>query len=166
MTRKNPVASEIRTPDLPLPRRTQAVGEGRRTCATPPSSWQHVHWGSELVSRRRRRNCSQDTRTSTATSSHRLVGLVVKASSSKAEDPGFESRLRRDFFGVESYQWLQNWHSSGYPARRLVLQGQCWDWLAQCQYTVTGWDGKFGLQLLPQCGSTQNCVSRSVPGIH
>ena len=34
----------------------------------------------------------------------RLVGLVVKASASRAEDPGFESRLRRDFFGVESYQ--------------------------------------------------------------
>ena len=29
---------------------------------------------------------------------HRLVGLVVKASASTAEDPGFESRLRRDFF--------------------------------------------------------------------
>ena len=29
----------------------------------------------------------------------RLVGLVVKASASRAEDPGFESRLRRDFFG-------------------------------------------------------------------
>ena len=36
--------------------------------------------------------------------SHRLVGLVVKASTSRAEDPEFESRLRRDFFGVESYQ--------------------------------------------------------------
>ena len=34
----------------------------------------------------------------------RLVGLVVKASASRAEDPGFESRLRRYFFGVESYQ--------------------------------------------------------------
>ena len=34
----------------------------------------------------------------------RLAGLVVKASASRAEDPGFESRLRRDFFGVESYQ--------------------------------------------------------------
>ena len=34
----------------------------------------------------------------------RLVGLVVKASASRAGDPGFESRLRRDFFGVESYQ--------------------------------------------------------------
>ena len=28
-----------------------------------------------------------------------LVGLVVKASASGAEDPGFESRLRRDFSG-------------------------------------------------------------------
>ena len=36
--------------------------------------------------------------------SNRLVGLVVKASASRAEDPGFESRLRRDFCGVESYQ--------------------------------------------------------------
>ena len=42
---------------------------------------------------------------------HRLVGLVVKASASRAEDPGFESRLRRAFFGVESYQWLKNWHT-------------------------------------------------------
>ena len=33
-----------------------------------------------------------------------LVGLVVKASASRAEDPGFESRVRRDFSGVESYQ--------------------------------------------------------------
>ena len=29
----------------------------------------------------------------------RLVGLVVKAPVSRAEDPGFESRLRRDFPG-------------------------------------------------------------------
>ena len=35
------------------------------------------------------------------TNGDRLVGLVVKASASRAEDPGFESR---DFFGVESYQ--------------------------------------------------------------
>ena len=31
----------------------------------------------------------------------RLVGLVVKASASRAEDPGFESR---DIFDVESYR--------------------------------------------------------------
>ena len=36
----------------------------------------------------------------------RLVGLVVKASATRAEDPGFDSHLRRgDFSGsVESYQ--------------------------------------------------------------
>ena len=28
---------------------------------------------------------------------YRLVGLLVKASASRAEDPGFESGLRRDF---------------------------------------------------------------------
>ena len=33
-----------------------------------------------------------------------LVGLVVTASASRAEDPGFDSRLRRDFSGVESYR--------------------------------------------------------------
>ena len=29
----------------------------------------------------------------------RLVGLVIKASTSRTEDPEFESRLRRDFSG-------------------------------------------------------------------
>ena len=33
-----------------------------------------------------------------------LVGLVVKVSASRAEDPGFESRFPWDFFRVESYQ--------------------------------------------------------------
>ena len=38
----------------------------------------------------------------------RLVGLVVKASASRVEDLGFESRLRRDFLDrVESYQYLR-----------------------------------------------------------
>ena len=45
----------------------------------------------------------------------------VKVSASRVEDPWFESRLRQEFFGVESYQWLKNWHSNGYPAKRLVL---------------------------------------------
>ena len=44
-----------------------------------------------------------------------------KASTSRAEGPGFKSRLRQDFFGVESYQWLKNCLSSGYPARRQAL---------------------------------------------
>ena len=33
----------------------------------------------------------------------RLVGLVVKASASRAEDPGFESLWRRDFFSGSSH---------------------------------------------------------------
>ena len=44
-----------------------------------------------------------------------------KASASRAKEPEFESRLRRDFSGVEPYQWLKYWHSSGYPVRRLAL---------------------------------------------
>ena len=32
-----------------------------------------------------------------------LVGLVVKASASRAEDPGFESRMRRDIFSGSSH---------------------------------------------------------------
>ena len=72
---------------------------------------------------------------------NRLVSLVVKGFASRVADPGFYSCLRHgDFFRVESYQWSTNWHSSGYPVRRLVLQGQYWDWLALCQYTVTWWD--------------------------
>ena len=38
---------------------------------------------------------------------NRIFGLVVTASASRAEHPGFESRLSRDFSGVESYQWLK-----------------------------------------------------------
>ena len=50
-----------------------------------------------------------------------LIGLEIKASTSRTDNPEFNSRLfRGDFFQVKSYQWLQNWHSSGYPARRLV----------------------------------------------
>ena len=56
-------------------------------------------------------------------STDRLVGLVVKASCSRVEDPRFKSHLHRDFSWVESYQWLKYWHSSGYPARRLALWG-------------------------------------------
>ena len=34
-------------------------------------------------------------------SCNHLVGLMAKVSASRAEDPGFESRLRRDFFWVD-----------------------------------------------------------------
>ena len=79
----------------------------------------------------------------------RLVGLVVKASASRAQDPEFESRLRRDL-------------KIGNPVATLPGAWRyriSWDRLVWCQYAVTGWDGKFGLQLLSQCGSTYNCLS-------
>ena len=68
-----------------------------------------------------------------------LVGLVVKASASRAEDPEFWILLAMGFFWVKSFQWLKHWHSSGYPARRVALYCQRWDWSAWCQYTVIGW---------------------------
>ena len=45
---------------------------------------------------------------------YRLIGLVVKASVSRAADPGFDSRLRREFPGSShtsdmkkmAFQWL------------------------------------------------------------
>ena len=62
-------------------------------------------WLSRDRSRPRRMACRPlPCSTSLSFRQDRLVGLVVKASASRAEGPGFESRLRRDFFGVESYQ--------------------------------------------------------------
>ena len=75
-------------------------------------SWVTLHVSGSLVSHLLL--ADQLTETSTTNS-------VFLWYPSRAEGPGFESRLRRDFFGVESYQWLKHWHSSGYPARRLAL---------------------------------------------
>ena len=78
---------------------------------------------------------------------HCLVGLVVKMSAWRVEDPEFGSHFcRGDFSG--SYHWLNDWHSSDYPARQLALQGQCWDCSDWCQYAVTEWGRKFDLQPL------------------
>ena len=65
--------------------------------------------------------CLKMTACTTVSAGHHLIGLVVKASASRAEDPGFESGLRQDFFGVKSYQRLKNWRSSCYPARHLAV---------------------------------------------
>ena len=56
----------------------------------------------------------QQTSVSITLLSPALWNLVVKASASRVEDPWFESRLRWDFFRVDSYLWLRNWNSSGY----------------------------------------------------
>ena len=52
---------------------------------------------------------------------HGFVGPVVMVAALRVADRGFDSSLCRDFSGLESYQQLKNWHSSGYPARHLVL---------------------------------------------
>ena len=49
---------------------------------------------------------------------HRLAGLVVKASASRAEDPGFECRLRRDFSGSSHTSDLKNGTPVATPAWR------------------------------------------------
>ena len=51
---------------------------------------------------------------------YRLVGLVVNMSVSRAADPRFDSRLRRDFSGSSHTSDLTSGRSSGYPARRLA----------------------------------------------
>ena len=67
-----------------------------------------------------------------------LVGLLVKVFTSTAADLGSIT-----CFSMGSFPGRV--HSSGYPARRLALQSQIWDWFALCQYAVTGWDRMFDL---------------------
>ena len=76
---------------------------------------------------------------------NRPGGLEVKASASRTEDPGFESRLRRDFSGVESYQWLKK---SGTPVA--TLPG-AWRYRVSAG---TGWPGVSILWL----GETESLV--------
>ena len=80
-----------------FPRESSGWFRSRTSCylisVTPPTTGQV---GSALN--------TKSYLTGASCTTYRLVGLVVKASASRAEDPGFESRLRRDFFGVESYQ--------------------------------------------------------------
>ena len=51
---------------------------------------------------------------------HRLGGLVVRCPPRERKVPGSNPTCA-GIFSVSSYQWLKNWHSSGYPARRLAL---------------------------------------------
>ena len=79
----------------------------------------------------------------------RLVGLVVKASASRAEDRGFESRLCRDFFGVESFLWLNKLALQWLPCQAPGVIGSVLGLVAPvsvyCDWVR--WK-KFGLQLL------------------
>ena len=66
---------------------------------------------------------------------YRLVGLVVKASASRAEGPGFESRLRRDFSGSSHTSDL----NIGTPVATLLGAGR---------YRVSAWTGRPGISIL------------------
>ena len=66
----------------------------------------------------------------------RLCARVVKVSALRAEGPGFESRLRRDFSGSSHTSDLKiGTPVATLPGARLF---QCWEWSARCQCTVTG----------------------------
>ena len=77
-----------------------------------------------------------------------LAKWLLKASASRAEDPGFEYRfpgssLTSDLkIGTPVAALPGAW-------RRRVSAGTGWP---RCQYIVTGRDDKFDQQLLSQCG--------------
>ena len=90
---------------------------------------------------------------------------MVKASASRAEDPGFESRLRLDFSGSS--------HTSDFKIGSPVatLPGTWRFWVSvgtgwQCVSILWMGEMQFDLQLLSQCGSTYTYLSTSVPEIH
>ena len=89
-----------------------------------------------------------------------------KASASRAEDPGFESRLRRDFFGGQVIPVTQKLALQWLPCQAPGVIGSELGLVGPVSVCVTGWGRKFDLQLLSQCGSTKSCLSRSVPEIH
>ena len=66
---------------------------------------------------------------------HRLVGQVVKASASGAEDPGFESRLRQNFSGSSHTSDLK----IGTPVATL---------LGAWRYRVSAGTGRPGVSIL------------------
>ena len=95
---------------------------------------------------------------------YRLVGLVVKASASRAEDLGIESRLRRDFLRGQvipvtsklALQWL--------PCQAPGVIGSVLE-LASPLSVYCDWV-RLKVWSVSQSGSTCNCLRRSVPEIH
>ena len=55
----------------------------------------------------------------------RLVGLVVKASTSRAADLRFDSRFLRGDFSRSSHNY-KDWRYSGHPAWRYRVRGSGW----------------------------------------
>ena len=93
---------------------------------------------------------------------HRLIGLVFKASSSRAEDPGFESCLLQGRVMPVTWklalQWLP-WEAPGIIGSVLGLVSPvsvfC-DWVRQKVWSATS----------VSVWQHENCLSRSVPEIH
>ena len=72
---------------------------------------------------------------------YRLVSPVVKASAPGAEDPEFDFRLRRGDFSWSSHisdLKIDTPVATLPGAWRMALWDRRWDWLARCQYIVTG----------------------------
>ena len=66
----------------------------------------------------------------------RLVGLVVKVSASRAEDSGFDSRLRRGDFSGSSH--TKDFKIDTPVATLPGIIGSALGLVGRCQYTVTG----------------------------
>ena len=116
------------------------------TNPTTPTIWQNSLQTTNPTTPTIWQNSLQTTNPTTPTiccSCDRLAGLVVKASASRAEDPGFESRLWQDFSRSSHTGDLK----IGTPVA--TLPGT---WHHKVS-AGTGWGGKFDLQLLSQCGS-------------
>ena len=120
----------------------------------PETEGQQQRWGRGLM-------CIQ-RKLFVVVAKDRFVGLVVKASSSRAEDLGFDSRLRRgDFSGSIKdipYQWLK---TGAWPNR--VTTGTGWPdviilWLGELESLICN----FCLSV----AARKTCLGRSVPEIH
>ena len=88
---------------------------------------------------------------------YRLVGLVVKASASRAEDPGFNSRLRRDFSGSSHTSDLNIGTSvATLPGawRYRVSAGTGGPVSVYCAYSILGEVESWICKILSQCGRT------------
>ena len=76
-----------------------------------------------------------DTR---APSAHRHTGTVRHQSGTHWGHPPTERNTRGPSHAFQGPFIPVDWHSVGYPARLSALPGNCQDWLARCQYTVSG----------------------------
>ena len=98
-----------RQTDRQADRHTHTLTQTRKLTHTHTHTYTHTHTHTHTHTLTRTHththtHTHKNTHARARMRDYRLVGLVIKASPSRAEDPGFESRLRRDFFGVESYQ--------------------------------------------------------------